>query len=495
MNRIWLLFLAIATLASATPAQDWTSARSPHFVVSTDAGEKRAREIAARFEALRHIFEKLLSSEKLNTPVPLQILGFRSAKGFSQVAPSKDGKPDQGIVGVFQTGGDMNFIAIDLSTESGFPIVFHEYAHSVLHANFRNLPLWFDEGVAKYYETAKMDKGHMQIGASPKHLDSFLYHRGLMPVVDLFGVTQESKIYGENSESRELFYDQSWVMVHYLFDKQKMGNFGKYMELTVNQHKPIPEAIEAAFGMTPTKFDSEIASYLNLSLRQVFNIDDPESIDENSFVTQPLASEDAEALIANMHAHSNDRHEKAVEEYKEVLRKNPNQVDANLGLGYDALVSKNYDQSEAYFRKAVSADKKNARSQFFLGILQLRRTSPDENKQEYLIDAWNHLKAATTLNPEMAVAHSELAYALSKLGDKDGAIKEATLAARLNKGNESYFVDLAEFYFEFKKYEQAKAVFEQLLSSNDTKIVALANQRLEALKTFDEAAGASAPKQ
>jgi tetratricopeptide (TPR) repeat protein len=95
----------------------------------------------------------------------------------------------------------------------------------------------------------------------------------------------------------------------------------------------------------------------------------------------------------------------------------------------------------------------------------------------------------------MAVAHSELAYALSKLGDKDGAIKEATLAARLNKGNESYFVDLAEFYFEFKKYEQAKAVFEQLLSSNDTKIVALANQRLEALKTFDEAAGASAPKQ
>lgn len=495
MNRISLLFLVIASLGSVTPAQEWTSVRSPHFVVSTDAGEKRCREVAVRFEQLRLVFAKLLSNDKLTSPVPLQILAFRNAKGFSQVAPSKNGKPDPGIVGVFQTGGDMNFIALDLSTESGFPIVFHEYAHSVLHANFRYLPLWFDEGVAKYYETAKLVQGHAQIGASPKYLDTFLYHRGLLPVVELFGVTNESKIYGENSERRQLFYDQSWVVVHFLFDKQKMADFGKYMELSVNQHMPIPEAIEAAFHMTPKKFDDEIATYLNLSLRQVFNIDESMSVDGGSFITQPLDPMDAEALIANMHWHSMDRHEKALAEYKDVLSKNPNQVDGNLGLGYAALLSKNYDEAEAYLRKAASADKKNTRCQLLFGILQSRRSSTDENKQELLIDAWNHLKAATTLTPELAEAHSELAYTLSKLGDKDGAVKEATAAARLNKGNEGYFVNLAELCFEFKKYEQAKTVFEQLTSSNDAKIAALANQRLETLKTFDGPANASAPKQ
>jgi tetratricopeptide (TPR) repeat protein len=485
----------IATLAGATSAQEWTSARSPHFLVSTDAGEKRAREIAARFEALRHVFEKLLSSEKLNSPIPLQILAFRNSKGFSEVAPSKNGKPDPGVVGVFQTGGDMNFIGIDLSTESGFRVVFHEYTHSVLHANFRYLPLWFDEGVAKYYETAKWDKGHMQIGASPKYLDSFLYHRGLMPVIELFGITNESKIYGENSERRELFYDESWVVVRYLFDKQKMGEFGKYMKLTTNQHMPIPEAVETAFGMTPKKFDNEIASYLNLSLRQVFNIDDPESIEESSFVTQSLDSGDVEALIANMHAHSYERQEKALEEYKGVLSKNPNQVDANLGLGSAALFSKNYDDAATYLTKALSADKKNARSQLLFGMLQMRRSAIGENNQDLLVDAWNHLKAATALSPELAAAHHELAYTLSKLGDKDGTIKEATAAARLNKGNEGYFVDLAEFYFQFKKYEQAKAIFEQLTSSDDAKIVALANQRMEALKNPDGAASAPVSKQ
>jgi tetratricopeptide (TPR) repeat protein len=193
-------------------------------------------------------------------------------------------------------------------------------------------------------------------------------------VVMAFGVTNESKIYTENSERRQLFYDQSWVVVHYLFDKQKMADFGKYMELTAGQYMPIPEAMEAAFHMTPKKFDDEMASYLNLSLRQVFNIDDSMPIDEASFVTQPLDPLDAEALVANMHWHSTDHREKGLEEYKEVLSMNPNQVDANLGLGYAALLSKNYDQAETYLRKAASADKKNARCQFLFGILQLRRS-------------------------------------------------------------------------------------------------------------------------
>jgi Flp pilus assembly protein TadD len=146
-------------------------------------------------------------------------------------------------------------------------------------------------------------------------------------------------------------------------------------------------------------------------------------------------------------------------------------------------------------RKASATDKKNARCQFLFGMLQLRRSSTEESKQELLIDAWNHLKAATTLSPELAVAHSELAYALSKLGDKDGAIKEATTAARLNQGNEGYFLNLGELFFEFKKYEQAKTVFGQLTSSNDPQIAAQANQRLETLKTSAGSQSPAAPKQ
>ena len=57
------------------------------------------------------------------------VLAVPNSKGFSE-APSKDGKPDTEIVGVFLTGADMNFVALHLSTESGFPVVFHQYANS-----------------------------------------------------------------------------------------------------------------------------------------------------------------------------------------------------------------------------------------------------------------------------------------------------------------------------------------------------------------------------
>jgi len=67
--------------------------------------------------------------------------------------------------------------------------------------------------------------------------------------------------------------------------------------------------------------------------------------------------------------------------------------------------------------------------------------------------------------------------------------------ARLNQGNERYFLNLAQLYFEFKKYEQAKTVFEQLTSSNEPKIAALASERLETLKTFDGSHELARPKQ
>ena len=141
MRRISLLALVIASLGGANPAQDWTSARSPHFVVSTNAGEKRSREVALRFEQLRLVFEKLLTSDKLTSPVPLQILGFRNSKGFSQVAPLRNGKPDPGIVGVFIPGGDMNLIAFDLSTEAGFPTVFTSWVTRMAQLKKLQLPL------------------------------------------------------------------------------------------------------------------------------------------------------------------------------------------------------------------------------------------------------------------------------------------------------------------------------------------------------------------
>jgi hypothetical protein len=73
--------LALA-LCSAAPLfagePQWVEVRSPNFSVVTDAGEKRGREVAMRFEQMREVFGSLMTKAKINLPVPLQIVAFRN---------------------------------------------------------------------------------------------------------------------------------------------------------------------------------------------------------------------------------------------------------------------------------------------------------------------------------------------------------------------------------------------------------------------------------
>lgn len=63
--------------------------------VITDAGDKRGREVAMRFEQMRAVFGALMTKANVNIPVPLQIVAFRNTKEFRQFAPLWKGKPTQ----------------------------------------------------------------------------------------------------------------------------------------------------------------------------------------------------------------------------------------------------------------------------------------------------------------------------------------------------------------------------------------------------------------
>src|SRR5438874_11717433 len=110
----WILFLlSFSGLLSSAPCSageaQWTEIQSPHFSVVTDAGEKRGREVALRFEQMRAVFASLMAVAKVNLPVPLQIVAFRNTKELRQFAPLWNGKPTQ-LAGLFQAGQDRGFI-------------------------------------------------------------------------------------------------------------------------------------------------------------------------------------------------------------------------------------------------------------------------------------------------------------------------------------------------------------------------------------------------
>jgi len=109
-----VLFLLLSATGSWAGASEWVEIKSPHFSVITDAGEKRGREVALRFEQMRAVFGTLMTKGKVNIPVPLQIVAFRNTKELRQVAPLWKGKPTE-LSGLFEGGEDRGFIMLDMS--------------------------------------------------------------------------------------------------------------------------------------------------------------------------------------------------------------------------------------------------------------------------------------------------------------------------------------------------------------------------------------------
>jgi hypothetical protein len=94
----FLILVSLAAVLGTTPAAhaaepQWLEIQSPHFSVVTDAGEKRGREVAMRFEQMRAVFGEFLSRKKLKMPVPLTIYAVRDDKRFFQMAPLHNGQP------------------------------------------------------------------------------------------------------------------------------------------------------------------------------------------------------------------------------------------------------------------------------------------------------------------------------------------------------------------------------------------------------------------
>src|SRR6266404_8353224 len=142
----------------------WVEVRSPNFSVVTDAGEKRGREVAMRFEQMRAVFGALMTKAKVNLPVPLQIVAFRDTKEMKQHVPLWKGKPAQ-VSGLFAGNDDRPFIMLDMSVDDPWQVVFHEYAHQLLNGNTSaEFQPWFDEGFAEFYSTIKANGKETDVG-------------------------------------------------------------------------------------------------------------------------------------------------------------------------------------------------------------------------------------------------------------------------------------------------------------------------------------------
>jgi len=476
-----VLIGTLALCGSALADNDWIEVRSPNFSVITDAGEKRGREVALRFEQMRYVFGTLIGKDKVSVPVPLQILAFRNTKGFRQFMPLWKGKPIT-AAGLYQGGEDRNFILLDLSTYDPYSVVFHEYAHLLLNGNFPPTQPWFDEGFAEYYRSIKISGNEMVLGGTPEGTADSLRENRFFRVADLFSVAHNSSLYNESGDHRSMFYAQSWLVVHYLFDKNKLHAASAYFDLVKNRHVAVPQAIEQAFGVTPQQFDSDIQKYYRGNSVRGLKDKIP-SFETALYNSQKLKVPDVQAVFADVHLHSPDYLDKALAEYEAILNSDPNHAASHRGLGYAYLQKGDLANAAQHFSRAAALDSNDARVHYYTAMLMNREGG---GKIDRPGDMLIHLQRAIQIDPTLADAYHLLAIVQVTNGSPAEALQSINAALRLSPRNDYYTATLAQVFMAQRKWDEATEVFKRLESSDNPQLAANARANLQLVADYRE---------
>ena len=247
-----LLVLGLLALgAPSTPGADWTEVKSPHFVVRSDVGTKDARRIALRFEQIRAVLQQRWPWARLDPGRGLLVVATRDVSSFEKLLPTLHERRGQAMVaGVFQRGLDKHLVVLradasKAAAEFGYfanpyHTIYHEYVHLVLALNFGDIPAWLSEGLAEYWGETEIDGDRLTLGQPiPGHV-MLLRQRDLLPPSVLFGVSDESPHYWERGKA-EIFYAQSWALVHYLISEGPSGEhnaLNRYVRLLKEGETP-----------------------------------------------------------------------------------------------------------------------------------------------------------------------------------------------------------------------------------------------------------------
>jgi Tfp pilus assembly protein PilF len=490
-TKLFSAVLLAITVLLAIPCRakdpDWVQVHSPHFSVVSDAGDRRARDVALRFEQMYFVFGTLFSKQTVNFPVPLQIVAFRNTAELRNFVPLWKGKPIQ-LAGLYQGGEDRNFILLDLSVEDPYQVVFHEYAHLLLNGNYPPTQVWFDEGFAEYFSTIKLlaKENKVQIGLAPEGAMETLQTSSLLHALDLLGVKHDSKVYNEAGDHRSLFYCQSWLYVHYLFDSRKMDQASTYFNLTQNQHVPVAEAVQQAFGMDAAHLEKTIHDYFTLGKLQGYTFDLPE-METMTFNSEKLRPLDAQAILADVHLHSPDYTQKAVDEFEQILSADPNNAAAHRGLGYAYLRQNQFDKAGPHFLRAADLDSADPRVHYYSAFLMNRQalaTGMEPNWPGMLA----HLQLAIRYDPQLAEAYDLLAYVQIEQDHTEAALANSKMAMRLSPRDLHFQVNFGQCLMKAGRFDDAQAVFQRLEGSDDGNISTVAHRNLELIAQYKSGA-------
>jgi len=567
------LVFALCRFACAAPAatqpSPWLEIHSAHFTVITDAGDKKGREVALRFEQMRSVFGTLLGKDRLHQSIPLTILAFRNDKTYYQVAPlvqlpaaATPGQlsPETGNVqpiavpGFFLPGDDQDFIVLNLFEEESWRAVAHDFAVMLLKYNYPPAQGWFDEGLAEYFSTIRVDNKHVELGGdpelglsvtqdllgnqhetqAPKSLTELLGAQVWLPLPDLFSLKHDPSTRNQGTH-HTLYYAESWMVMHYLLREKKLPETGAYFDLVLNQHVPVEDAIQKAYGMSSAQMEKAVKDYFQAqtglftaldaarlttvdsthpanaaSSQQLYTLPAPVGPEDSAITSKPMSEADQRALYAEVAVRIPERRDfglqelhtlastpteadKKFEARKEIKRvgEDPDLLPTNaIGsplahriLVWDHIQHNEFDEASTELADASALNPRDMWLRYYVSVLKYRAAQAKRADIQGLPNMMLDLRAVLEWYPEFADAYDLLAMARNEGGSTPAALEAERAAINLSPRDERYTYHLAQIYVSSKKWEPAQIQLDRLKASSDPQIVLLARDLSERAAT------------
>ncbi|WP_443751092.1 hypothetical protein [Asticcacaulis solisilvae] len=276
----------------------WVRAESQHFVVYSDAARPDVELVMTKMERF-WLTLRAFSHADIDAPAdaPKQVLYYLADEQALGLVDPQD--PDYAIglytscadaqagFGVHMYYAEQPKLALEKRPENeGLSYIYQAYARDFFrrHAT-ANTPLWFVEGYAQYFSTARFDGNQIIVGMAPNALGTLLQRlgAGYMYSLDYADVLVGNDNEGTNQAGaagiRNEFEARSWVLTHWILsNKDNLKKFQAYLQ-AVGDGQDRVKAFKAAFDLTPGQLNHILWAYvrkleaLKLSVKTVPDAD------------------------------------------------------------------------------------------------------------------------------------------------------------------------------------------------------------------------------
>lgn len=344
MTRLWPVVLVVGlvvltTMRAADAAgRTWIEAKSPHFAVISDTGERTTRSIAWQFEQVRTAIAAFWSWANVELDRPLVVIAVGDEAGMKALAPQFwEQRGDLRPASVFVTGPDRHYIALRTDVKAAdhvginpYVVAYWSYVDLIINAAIkRELPLWFSRGLASVMSNTIVRESRLDVGQPiPWHLRR-LQSGGRLKLADLVKVDRTSPWYTDATRL-DTFDAECWAFVHYLMfgdEGAHRQQFDRFLALIVAGNPPA-SALEGAFGNVDS-MEGAFFTYIGRQIFQFLRVNLDTSLKPDSFVTRTLSNTDA--LVTRAAFHTAMRRPAEARAAIEDVRK----LDANSPASYD----------------------------------------------------------------------------------------------------------------------------------------------------------------